>query len=132
MILLLPLIMHTCRLKNLMLSSGVCSAGICSCLYLSRRELATRTERFGVPRTTGTLFVRSRGKRSERSACCLYLRALPPTNDSEPTIVDALKDQLGLSPVPIKLPIDEIVIDHIEEPRPISCFSAAAPQSDSY
>jgi uncharacterized protein (TIGR03435 family) len=44
--------------------------------------------------------------------------ALPPTNDSEPTIVDALKDQLGLKLVPIKIPFDEIVIDHIEKPSP--------------
>ena len=44
--------------------------------------------------------------------------ALPPTNDSEPTIVAALKDQLGLKLVPIKIPLDEIVIDHIEKPSP--------------
>jgi uncharacterized protein (TIGR03435 family) len=44
--------------------------------------------------------------------------APPPTNDSEPTIFDALKDQLGLKLVPIKIPFDEIVIDHIEKPSP--------------
>jgi bla regulator protein blaR1 len=44
--------------------------------------------------------------------------ALPPTNDSEPTIVAALKDQLGLKLVPIKIPFEEIVIDHIERPSP--------------
>lgn len=44
--------------------------------------------------------------------------SLPLTNDSEPTIVDALKDQLGLKLVPIKIPFDEIVIDHIEKPSP--------------
>jgi uncharacterized protein (TIGR03435 family) len=44
--------------------------------------------------------------------------ALPPTNDSEPTIVDALKGQLGLKLVPIRIPFDEIVIDHIEKPSP--------------
>ena len=43
---------------------------------------------------------------------------LPPTNDSEPTIVDALHDQLGLKLVPIRIPFDEIVIDHIERPSP--------------
>jgi uncharacterized protein (TIGR03435 family) len=42
--------------------------------------------------------------------------SLPPANDSEPTIFDALKDQLGLKLVPIKLPLNEIVIDHIEKP----------------
>jgi uncharacterized protein (TIGR03435 family) len=42
--------------------------------------------------------------------------SLPPANDSEPMIFDALKDQLGLKLVPIKLPLDEIVIDHIEKP----------------
>lgn len=45
-------------------------------------------------------------------------KALPPTNDSEPMIADALKDQLGLRLMPIKLPMDEIVIDHIEKPSP--------------
>jgi uncharacterized protein (TIGR03435 family) len=44
--------------------------------------------------------------------------ALPPTNDSEPTIREALKDQLGLELVPIRIPLDEIVIDHIEKPSP--------------
>jgi uncharacterized protein (TIGR03435 family) len=43
-------------------------------------------------------------------------KSLPPTNDSEPTVFVALKDQLGLKLVPIKLPLDEIVIDHIEKP----------------
>jgi uncharacterized protein (TIGR03435 family) len=44
--------------------------------------------------------------------------SLPPANDSEPTIFDALNDQLGLKLVQIKLPMDEIVIDHIEKPSP--------------
>jgi uncharacterized protein (TIGR03435 family) len=44
--------------------------------------------------------------------------SLPPTNDSEPTIFDALTDQLGLKLVPLTLPLDEIVIDHIEKPAP--------------
>ena len=44
--------------------------------------------------------------------------SLPPTNDSQPTIFDALKDQLGLKLVPLTLPLDEIVIDHIEKPSP--------------
>jgi uncharacterized protein (TIGR03435 family) len=44
--------------------------------------------------------------------------SLPPTNDSEPTIFDALHDQLGLKLVAIKIPLDEIVIDHIEKPSP--------------
>jgi bla regulator protein BlaR1 len=43
-------------------------------------------------------------------------KSLPPTNDSEPTIFDALQGQLGLKLVRIKLPMDEIVIDHIEKP----------------
>jgi uncharacterized protein (TIGR03435 family) len=43
-------------------------------------------------------------------------KSLPPTNDSEPTIVDALHDQLGLKLVRTKIPLDEIVIDHIEKP----------------
>jgi bla regulator protein blaR1 len=43
-------------------------------------------------------------------------KSLPPTNDSEPTIFDALQDQLGLKLVRIKIPLDEIVIDHIEKP----------------
>ena len=42
--------------------------------------------------------------------------SLPLANDSEPTIFDALQDQLGLKLVPIKVPQDEIVIDHIEKP----------------
>jgi uncharacterized protein (TIGR03435 family) len=44
--------------------------------------------------------------------------SLPSTNDSEPTIRDALQDQLGLKLVPISVPLDEIVIDHIEKPSP--------------
>lgn len=44
--------------------------------------------------------------------------SMPPANDSEPTIFDALNDQLGLKLVRIKLPMDEIVIDHIEKPSP--------------
>ena len=45
-------------------------------------------------------------------------KSLPPTNDAEPTIFAALQDQLGLKLVPVKLPMDEIVIDHIEKPSP--------------
>ena len=44
--------------------------------------------------------------------------SLPPTNDSEPMIRDALVDQLGLKLVPTKIPLDETVIDHIEKPLP--------------
>jgi uncharacterized protein (TIGR03435 family) len=43
-------------------------------------------------------------------------KSLPPSNEAEPPIRDALVDQLGLKLVPIKLPLDEIVIDHIEKP----------------
>jgi bla regulator protein BlaR1 len=44
--------------------------------------------------------------------------SLPPTNDSEPTIFAAPQDQLGLKLVRIKVPLEEIVIDHIEKPSP--------------
>jgi bla regulator protein blaR1 len=44
--------------------------------------------------------------------------SLPLMNDSEPRIRDALQDQLGLKLVPIKMPLDEIAIDHIEKPSP--------------
>ena len=44
--------------------------------------------------------------------------SMPPANDSEPTIFDALDDLLGLKLVRIKLPMDEIVIEHIEKPSP--------------
>jgi bla regulator protein blaR1 len=45
-------------------------------------------------------------------------QSLPSTNDSEPTIGDALQEQLGLKLVRVKIPLDEIVIDHIEKPSP--------------
>ena len=45
-------------------------------------------------------------------------QSLPPTNDSEPTIRDALVDQLGLKLIPTQVPLDDIVIDHIEKPSP--------------
>jgi uncharacterized protein (TIGR03435 family) len=44
--------------------------------------------------------------------------SLPSGNDSEPSIFTALKEQLGLQMVRVKLPLDEIVIDHIEKPSP--------------
>jgi uncharacterized protein (TIGR03435 family) len=45
-------------------------------------------------------------------------KSLPPGNDSEPMIRDALVDQLGLKLERTELPLDEIVIDHIEKPSP--------------
>ncbi len=44
--------------------------------------------------------------------------SLPISNDSEPSIFTALQEQLGLKLLPAKLPLDEIVIDHIEKPSP--------------
>jgi uncharacterized protein (TIGR03435 family) len=44
--------------------------------------------------------------------------SLPATNDFEPSIFTALKEQLGLQLVPAKMSLDEIVIDHIEKPAP--------------
>jgi uncharacterized protein (TIGR03435 family) len=38
------------------------------------------------------------------------------TDDSGPTLMEALKDQLGLKLESTKGPVDVLVIDHVEEP----------------
>jgi uncharacterized protein (TIGR03435 family) len=43
----------------------------------------------------------------------------PPSGDtSRPSLFTALREQLGLRLVPLKAPIESIVIDHIEKPSP--------------
>jgi uncharacterized protein (TIGR03435 family) len=42
----------------------------------------------------------------------------PPSDDSRPSIFTALQQELGLKLVPVKAPLAEIVIDHIEKPSP--------------
>jgi uncharacterized protein (TIGR03435 family) len=44
--------------------------------------------------------------------------SLPATNDSEPSMFTALQEQLGLKLIRTTIPMDEIVIDHIEKPSP--------------
>ena len=44
--------------------------------------------------------------------------SLPATNGAEPSIFTALQEQLGLKLVRVTIPLDEIVIDHIEKPSP--------------
>ena len=39
-------------------------------------------------------------------------------DESGPTFVEALKDQLGLKLVPETGPVNVLIIDHIEEPTP--------------
>lgn len=41
---------------------------------------------------------------------------LPPVDSSRPSIFAALQEQLGLKLVPTKVPLESIVIDHIEKP----------------
>jgi len=46
---------------------------------------------------------------------------MPPgiqLDESGPTFLEALKDQLGLKLVPETRPVDVLVIDHVEEPSP--------------
>jgi bla regulator protein BlaR1 len=50
-------------------------------------------------------------------------RPLPPGSGIEldptgPTLMEGLKDQLGLKLVPQTGPVDVLVIDHVEEPSP--------------
>jgi uncharacterized protein (TIGR03435 family) len=44
--------------------------------------------------------------------------ATPPSTDTGPTFLEALKDQLGLKLESTTGPVDTLVIDHIEEPSP--------------
>jgi uncharacterized protein (TIGR03435 family) len=42
--------------------------------------------------------------------------ALPGVDSSEPDLFTALQEQLGLRLVPAKVPVEVVVVSHIEEP----------------
>jgi uncharacterized protein (TIGR03435 family) len=44
--------------------------------------------------------------------------AAPQTDDTAPSFVEIVRDQLGLKLVPTTGQVDTPVIDHIEEPSP--------------